>query len=78
MTCLVVLILPGTVLPVTPHHVRHVLVVLSVAVLRSIVACHLTLDGVTTMLHGHASAFKVLGSTILLLILALRVCAYLN
>ena len=78
MTSLVVLVLPSTMLPVTLHHVKHILVVLGFTVLRSVVARHLTLEGVTTMLHGHASAFEVLGRTILLLILALRVCAYLN
>ena len=64
-------------LPIALYHVGHILLILRIAVLRSLIARHLAVEGVTTMLHHHATALKVLRGTILSVVLALSVWAHL-
>ena len=74
----IVIIAPGTMLPEALHHVRLVLIVLRVTVLRGIIAYHLSIDDIPATLHYHTTALEVLRTSVLFLILALRLCAYLN
>jgi hypothetical protein len=64
-------------LPEALGHVRLVLEELRVALLRRILASQFTIHLVATVLQHYATTLEILRCTILSLVLALRVCAYL-
>ena len=78
MTHLVVLVFPCAMFPETLHDVGLVLKELRITIFRGQFARHLTIDHVATTLHHHPTALEVFRTAVLLLILALRVCAHLN
>ena len=77
MTSLVVLILPRTVLPVALYDIGLVLIILRVAVLAGSLTRELSIEGIATSFEYKSTTFEILRSAVLLLILALRVCAHL-
>ena len=74
----IIIVAPSAVLPETLYDIGLVLVVRRVAVLRGQLARHLTIHDVATTLHHHTSALEVFRAAVMLLILALRVCAHLD
>ena len=78
MAFFAILVLPRAMLPESLHYVWLVLIVLCVTVFRCQFPSHLTIDHVTTALHRHATALEVFRAAVLLLILALSVCAHRN
>ena len=77
MPCLVVLVLPSPVFPKAFHDVWLVLKVLGVSVLASGLSGKFAINHISTPFQHKATTLKVLRRTVLSVILALRVCAYL-
>ena len=73
----VIIVPPCLHLPESLHDIGLVLVVLRVAVLARSFTRELSINGVATALQHKAPALEVLRRSVLLLILALRVCAHL-
>ena len=72
----ILIVAPGLHLPEALHDVRQPLLELRVAVLRGQLTRHLAVDDVSTTLYRHPTALEVFSAAVLLLILALSVCAY--
>ena len=72
----IIIVTPRAMFPESLNDVRHPLLELRVTVLRCQFPSHLTIDHITTTLHCHATALKVFRAAVLLLILALSVCAH--
>ena len=68
---------PCAVLPEALNNIRCLQIILGVAILARRLAREFGIEHITTTLQYEAPALEVLGCSILLLILALRVCAYL-
>ena len=73
----IVIIAPYALLPETFHDIRLVLIILCITVLRGSLARQFSVEDIPSPLQREATALEILGSSILLLILALRVCAHL-
>ena len=74
----VMIVAPSTNLPETFHDVRHLLVILCITVLASSLTRQLSIESVTASFEDKSTTLEILRSSVLLLILALRVCAHLN
>ena len=74
----IIVVAPDTLLPETFHDIELVLIELGLAILRCELSSHLTIDAIPTMFHHYATALEVFRAAVLLLILALSVCAYRN
>ena len=73
----VLIVAPCLHLPEAFHDVRLVLIVLCIAVLRRSLAREFSINGIPATLQHKSPALEVLRRSVLLLILALRVCAHL-
>ena len=74
----VVIIAPRAMLPKAFDDIGHTLLELRVSILRCKFACQLTIHDITATLYYHTTALEVFRAAVLLLILALRVCAHLQ
>ena len=72
----VIILAPRSLSPEALHDIRLVLIILCISILRGIIPGDLSVEGIATSFQHHTSTLEILTCTILLLILALRVCAY--
>ena len=74
----IVIVAPGAMTPISPYNIELPLKELSLSMLRGKIPRHLTIESVATLLHHQATALEILSCPVLLLVLALSVCAYRN
>ena len=72
----IVIVAPCAMTPIPPYNIELPLKELSLSMLRGKISCHLSIEGVATMLHHYATPPELRHSAVLLVVLALSVCAH--